>query len=213
MHFLTDADMATLAVCWHVRAVPLIEELPAEPEGRPPISLPMAARKATLELLMDNGAFLSPPPSMEAVLELANHIEELMQGYHLKQAEARVELLTLQTEIARSASQAVGRQLERSMNSLRILDEVLDSLQTITHSCCQRLSCYDDGYCHEKQTALSSSQLRHLLRSPLQAALSNTEFLIKKSQHDRISDQDLQDIVECIREAQHWCLHTDLDNA
>ena len=201
MHVLTMANMATLAVCWHVRAVPLIEELPAEPVGRSPVSLPMAARKATLDILLDTGTFLSPPPTIEAIQELAERIQTLMHTYHLKQAEARIELLTLQTEIARSGSQVVGRQLQFSIQGVRILDEVLDSLQTVTHLCCQRLSCIDDGLPHEQHKGLSSPELRHLLRSPLQAALSNTEFLIEKSQHNRVSDLDLQDIVQCIREA------------
>ena len=201
MHVFTLANVATLAVSWHLRAVPLIEELPAEPVGRLPVSLPLVARETALSLLLDNGAFLSPPPSIDAIPELAQSFEKLMLAYHLKQPEARIELLALQTEIARSGSQELGRRLQFQISWVHLIDEVLDSLQTVTHLCCQRLSSDDDGLSCERQQGLTSPELRHLLRSPLQAALSNTEFLIEKSQHERVSDVDLQEIVECIREA------------
>ena len=71
MRGLTIANMATLAVSWHLRAVPLIEELPAEHVGGLPVSLPLAARETTLNILLDNGAFQSPPPSADAIPELA----------------------------------------------------------------------------------------------------------------------------------------------
>ena len=203
MLVLTTANMATLAVSWHLRAVPLIEELPADPIGRMPVSLSLTARKVVLDTLLKNGAFVSPPPSLDVIPKLAQHIEQLMQTHHLKQPEARVELLTLQTEIARTSSKVLGHRLQFSISGVRVLDEILDSLQTVTHLCCKRLNCDDDddGFSIDKQQGLSSPELRHLLRSPLQAALSNTEFLIEKSQHDRVSDVDLQDIVECIQEA------------
>ena len=201
MQVLTTANMATLAVSWHLRAVPLIEELPSEPVGRLPVSLPLAARQAALDTLLDNGAFLSPPPSLDAIPELAQHIAHLMLANHLKQPEARIELLALQTEIARSGSQELGRRLQFTTSWVRLLDDVLDNLQTVTHMCCQSLSCDDNGAATEKQQGLTSPELRHLLRSPLQAALSNTEFLIEKSHYEPVSDLDLQDIVECIREA------------
>ena len=201
MLVLTSANMATLAVSWHQRAVPLIEELPAEPIGRSQASLSLSARKAVLDVLLNNGVFVSPSPSLEAIPKLAQHIEQLMQSYHLDQPEARIELLTLQTEIARSGYRVLGHQLQFSIREVRVLDEILDSLQTVTNLCCKRLNCDDDGFPIDKQQSLSSPELRHLLRSPLQAALSNTEFLIEKAQHDRVSDVDLQDIVECIHEA------------
>ena len=201
MLVLTTADMATLAVSWHLRAVPMIEELPAEPTGCSPVSLSLAARKAVLDVLWNNGAFVSPAPSLEVIPELAQHVEQLMQMYDLKQPEARIELLTLQTEIARSGCKVLGHQSQFSISDVRVLDEILDSLQTVTHLCCKRLDFDNDDLPTTRQQGLSSSELRHLLRSPLQAALSNTEFLIKKSHYDHVSDVDLQDIVECIHEA------------
>ena len=201
MLVLTTADMATLAVQWHLRSVPLIEELPAESIGHSPASLSLSARKAVLDVLLKNGAFVSPPPSLEAIPKLAQHIEHLLQTYRLKQPEARIELLTLQTEIARSGSKILEHRVQSAISGVRLLDEILDSLQRVSHLCCKRLNCDDESFSIEKKHGLSTPELRHLLRSPLQAALSNTEFLIEKSQHDRVSDVDLQDIVECIHEA------------
>ena len=201
MHVLTTANIATLAASWHLRAVPLIEELPEEPVGRSPMFLPITARESALCLLLDKGTFLSPPPSVDTIPELAHCIEQLMQTNRLRQPEAIIELLALQTEIARSGSLELGCQLPFSVSWVRILDEMLDSLQTVTQLCCRQLSCDDDGLCNERKQGLSSPELRHLLRSPLQAALSNTEFLIEKSRHEHVSDVDLREIVECIREA------------
>ena len=172
MRVLTTANMATLAVSWHLRAVPLIEELPAEHVGRLPVSLPLAAREATLNILLDNGAFQSPPPSVNAIPELAQHVKELMQTHHLKRPEARIELLALQTEIARSGSHELGRRLQFSISWVRLLDEVLDSVQTVAHLCCQRLESGEvDPSNNDDNQGLTSPELRHLLRSPLQAAL------------------------------------------